>query len=72
MRSLAGYLIKKFLKFKNALGIKDKIGFYYLMQLDQYNQIHKNISISDKDTVESWALKHAKNLLLKTGAGAHQ
>lgn len=53
-------LIKEFIAFKNALGIKYETGSYYLMQLDLYNYERKNVFVPDKDTVDSWALMHAE------------
>lgn len=53
-------LIKDFISFKNALGIKYETGSYYLQQLDLYNYLHKNVTVPDRDTVDGWALKYAQ------------
>ena len=51
-------LINDFLEFKHALGIKYETASYYLMQLDKYNYIHKNVTIPDQETVEGWVLMY--------------
>lgn len=51
--------IRKFIEFKNSLGIKYKTSSVYLKELDRYNYDHGNYSTLTKDIAEGWATEHA-------------